>query len=66
MFELNLKQTAASIVIALGADRAAKIYKHLKDDEIEAITLEVANLGSSKEEIDKTLADFISHVFRTN
>ena len=64
--KVNLKQIAASMVIALGSDRAAKIYKHLKSDDIESLTLEVARRGSSNEKIDETLADFIRHVFRTN
>ena len=64
MSELNLKQIAATMVVALGSERAAKIYKHVKDEEIEAITLEIANLGMSKEQQDETLANFISYIFR--
>lgn len=35
---------AAAIVVALGEEQAAKIYKHLHDEEVEQLTLEVAKL----------------------
>lgn len=61
--KLNLKQIAATMMVALGVDRAAKIYKHLKDDEIKSLTFEVANLESSNEQRDEILANFISYIF---
>ena len=39
-------QKAAILLIALGPEKSAKIFKHLKDDEIEELTLEIANTRS--------------------
>lgn len=35
---------AAAIVVALGEEQAAAVYKHLREDEVERLTLEVAKL----------------------
>ena len=37
---------AAILLIALGPERSADIFKHLKEDEIEELTLEIANTRS--------------------
>ena len=39
-------QKAAILLIALGPERSALIFKHLKEDEIEELTLEIANTRS--------------------
>ena len=39
-------QKAAILLIALGPERSAGIFKHLKEDEIEELTLEIANTRS--------------------
>ncbi len=39
-------QKAAILLIALGPERSAQVFKHLKDDEIEQLTLEIANTSS--------------------
>ena len=48
-------QKAAILLITLGPEKAATIFKHLKEDEIEELTLEIANTRSvspqTKEEI---------------
>ena len=36
-------QKAAVLLITLGPEKSAAIFKHLKDDEIEELTLEIAN-----------------------
>ena len=36
-------QKAAVLLIALGPEKSASIFKHLKEDEIEELTLEIAN-----------------------
>ena len=38
-------QRAAAVIIALGADKASKIYKHMEPEEVEQLTLEVAQIG---------------------
>ena len=39
-------QKAAILLITLGPEKAATIFKHLKEDEIEELTLEIANTRS--------------------
>ena len=39
-------QKAAILLIALGPERSALIFKHLKEEEIEELTLEIANTRS--------------------
>lgn len=45
------KKKAAMLLIALGPEKSAKIFKHLKEDEIEALTLEIANVGTILPEV---------------
>ena len=35
-------QKSAILLIALGPEKSAKIFKHLREDEIEQLTLEIA------------------------
>ena len=39
-------QKAAILLIALGPEKSATVLKHLKEDEIESLTLEIANTRS--------------------
>lgn len=41
--ELSSQEKAAILLIALGPEYSAKLFQHLDDDEIERITLEIAN-----------------------
>lgn len=41
--ELNGQQKAAILLIALGPEYSAKLFKHLDDDDIERLTFEIAN-----------------------
>lgn len=38
------KQKAAMLLIALGPEKSSKVFKHLKEEEIEQLTLEIANI----------------------
>lgn len=38
------REKAAMLLITLGPEKAAKIFKYLKEDEIEQLTLEIANI----------------------
>lgn len=42
--KINGRKKAAIVMVAIGSDYAAKVYKNLKDEEIESLTLEVATL----------------------
>jgi flagellar motor switch protein FliG len=56
---ISAKAKSAVVMVALGADHAAKIYKHLKDDEIEALTLEVAMMQKlDNDKMDDILNEF--------
>ncbi|MDE5412968.1 MAG: flagellar motor switch protein FliG [Bacillaceae bacterium] len=52
---LTGRQKAATLLISLGPDVSAQVYKHLTEEEIEKLTLEIANVrkvdSSLKEEI---------------
>ena len=41
--EMDGIEKAATLLIALGPEKSAQIFKHLKEDEIEQLTLEIAN-----------------------
>jgi len=57
--QLNSKQKAAILLIALGPDVAAKIFRHLKEEEIEQLTLEIASLRAiSSDASDRVLQEF--------
>lgn len=57
--ELDGKQKAAVLMITLGPDVSASILKHLREDEIDKLTLEIANQRKiSQEQKDKILAEF--------
>lgn len=44
--EFNGIQKAAILLITLGPEKSASIFKHLKEEEIEELTLEIANTRS--------------------
>lgn len=49
----------AAIMIALGVDSASEVYKYLRDDEIEAITSEIARIDLlSAEDMRHIIEDF--------
>ena len=53
------KQKAAVVMLALGADSASKVYRNLKDEEIEQLTLEVATMPKlESEDMDDVLGEF--------
>ncbi len=48
-------QKAAVLLIALGPERSAGIFKHLKEEEIEELTLEIANTRSITPQIKESV-----------
>lgn len=57
--ELNGRQKAAVLLITLGPDKSAQIFKHLKEEDIEQLTLEIANMRTvTPEEKDSVLEEF--------
>jgi len=57
--ELSGREKAAMLLITLGPERSAQIFKHLKEEEIEQLTLEIANIRAvSPSEREKVLGEF--------
>ena len=57
--EVSGIQKAAILLISLGPERSANIFKHLKEDEIESLTLEIANTRSVSSAVkDQVLDEF--------
>lgn len=57
--ELNGRQKAAVFLVTLGSEISAEIFKHLREDEIETLTFEIARLESvDSEERDRVLHEF--------
>lgn len=57
--EMDGLQKAAVLLISLGPEKASNIFKHLKEDEIEQLTLEIANTRSvSPEKKEKVINEF--------
>jgi len=57
--EYSGREKAAMLLISLGPDKSAEIFKHLKEEEIEQLTLEIANIRSvSPDEKERILDEF--------
>ncbi|GIO36165.1 flagellar motor switch protein FliG [Paenibacillus antibioticophila] len=56
---LSGKQKAAILLITLGPEVSAQIFKHLREDEIEQLTLEIANVRK----VDNSEKDMIMSEF---
>ncbi len=56
---LSGRQKAAILLISLGPDVSAQVFKHLREDEIEQLTLEIANVRKvDSSEKDGILEEF--------
>ena len=55
--EMSGIQKAAVLLVALGPERSATIFKHLKDEEIEELTLEIANTRSITPQVKDAVID---------
>ncbi|WJH33265.1 flagellar motor switch protein FliG [Paenibacillus sp. CC-CFT747] len=56
---LSGRQKAAILLISLGPEVSAQIFKHLRDEEIEQLTLEIANVRKvDSSEKDAILSEF--------
>ncbi|MBE5897805.1 MAG: flagellar motor switch protein FliG [Lachnospiraceae bacterium] len=55
--ELSGVQKAAVLLIALGPEKSADIFKHLKEEEIEELTLEIANTQSVSPAVKDAVID---------
>lgn len=55
--KLSAAQRAAAVIIALGADNASEVYKYLRDEEVEVLSLEIAKMEHLSPEDMKTITD---------
>jgi len=56
---LSGKEKAAILLVSLGMEKASEIYKHLKEDEIEQLTMEIANLRKIEPDVkNKVMEEF--------
>jgi len=56
---MSNKRKAAIIMVAIGAEYAAQIYRHLKDEDIEQLTFDVATMPQvGSETLEKILNEF--------
>ena len=53
--DYNGVQKAAILLITLGPERSADIFKHLKEEEIEELTLEIANTRSVSPQVKEDI-----------
>lgn len=57
--QFNGKEKAAILLITLGPEKSAEIFKHLSEEEIEELTLQIANMRMvSSEEKKQVIEDF--------
>ena len=57
--DLSGREKAAMLLIALGPERSAQVFRHLKEEEIEQLTLEIANIRTvSPSERERVLSEF--------
>jgi flagellar motor switch protein FliG len=55
--DLTGKEKAAILLISLGPEKSSEVFKHFKEDEIEAITLEIANTVAVLPEVKNGVLD---------
>jgi len=53
------REKAAMLLISLGPEKSAEIFRHLKEEEIEQLTLEIANIRTvTPEEKERVMEEF--------
>ena len=57
--DMTNAQRAAAVIIALGADKASKIYQHMDAEDVEQLTFEVAQMGFlDSEQTEEILTEY--------
>lgn len=57
--ELTGKQKAAILLVSIGKDKSSQVFKHLPEEELEELTLEIANIGRVSTEFrDQVVEEF--------
>ncbi len=55
--DLTGREKAAILLITLGPERSAEVFKYLKEDEIELLTLEISNLSTILPAVKEAVID---------
>ena len=55
--KISPKEKAAVLMITIGQERAAKIYKHLSEEEIEQLTLAITTMRRVEPEVKESVVD---------
>jgi len=55
--KMSTKEKAAVLMITIGQERAAKIYKHLSEEEIEQLTLAITTMRRVEPEVKESVVD---------
>lgn len=53
--QMNNRQKAAILLVAMGPEASASVLKHMREDDIEQLTLEIARLGRVPAETRRTI-----------
>ena len=57
--KMSAASKAAAVIVALGTEHASEVYKHLTDEEVERVTLEVAQLTKmTNDDMQEVVDDF--------
>ncbi|MCI8539656.1 MAG: flagellar motor switch protein FliG [Oscillospiraceae bacterium] len=64
--ELSGAQKAATVIVALGADKASLLYKHMDPEDVEQLTIEVAKLGFLDSELTEGVLNDFYQLCMTN
>ncbi len=57
--KISAATKAAAVIVALGAEQASDVYKHLREDEVERLSVEVARLQRmDQEQLQDIVHDF--------
>ncbi|MDR3240122.1 MAG: flagellar motor switch protein FliG [Clostridiales bacterium] len=55
--DLTGREKAAILLITLGPEKSAQVFQHLKEDEIETLTLEIANISTVMPDIKEDVLE---------
>jgi flagellar motor switch protein FliG len=64
--ELSGKEKAAILLISLGPDVSSDVFKHLDDEEVEKLTLEIANQNKIDPEIKRKIQEEFLQLQKAN
>ena len=54
---MNGRQKAAILLVSLGAEASASVFRHLRQDEIDELTLEIAGIGHISPELKQSVVE---------